>query len=180
MVAKYLLLEGYNVIERMDLEKLFAEQKLNLSGFIEENKISEIGKISGVDAVIVGSVPLYTPEIREVIIVTTKEFSSQTTYDVKNVPKKVKPQKAGEAPSRVNEVVETQKKVTNTVTERESPVTHLIEAEIGITCKMISVETGEVIWIASRTYEGTNIQTASEYLVASMIKKLKKELTKLK
>jgi hypothetical protein len=41
---------------------------------------------------------------------------------------------------------------------------------------MIDVKTGEVIWIASDTYEGTNIQTAAEYLVSSLVDTLEKKI----
>jgi hypothetical protein len=53
-----------------------------------------------------------------------------------------------------------------------------IAAQVGITCRMISVETGEVLWVGSDTYDGMNTQTAFEYLISSLVDELIKTLGK--
>jgi tetratricopeptide (TPR) repeat protein len=45
----------YAVLERAQLDKILAEQKLSLTGAIDENEAAEVGKLLGVDAIIVGS-----------------------------------------------------------------------------------------------------------------------------
>ncbi|MFH1369441.1 MAG: CsgG/HfaB family protein [Elusimicrobiota bacterium] len=69
--------------------------------------------------------------------------------------------------------------VTGAIT-REIPEQDLFEngnprfiaAQVGITCRMIDVETGEILWAGSDTYDGTNTQTAFEYLTSSMVRNL--------
>jgi len=51
-----------------------------------------------------------------------------------------------------------------------------IAAQVGVTARMISVETGEVLWIGSDTYDGTNTQTAFEYLISSLVRQLADDL----
>lgn len=47
-----------------------------------------------------------------------------------------------------------------------------IAAQVGVTARMISVETGEVLWVGSDTYDAVNTQTAFEYLVSSLVSQL--------
>ena len=171
IMGQNLLSAGYNVIERNDLAKVLAERKLDLNGNFNEEQLKEIGKVTGVDAVIVGSLPVYTPERKEVVVVNTTNFSTNKTYDVRAVPRK-------EDATKVD--TQTQAVETRTLTSEETPITHTIEAEIGVTAKMIDVTTGEVVWIASDTYQGANIQTAAKYLIAGLVKELEKQINKSK
>lgn len=45
----------YQVIEREQLEKVFQEQKLGMSGAIDEGTAAEVGRVLGLDAIIYGS-----------------------------------------------------------------------------------------------------------------------------
>jgi curli biogenesis system outer membrane secretion channel CsgG len=51
-----------------------------------------------------------------------------------------------------------------------------IAAQVGVTARMIDVQTGEILWIGSDTYDGTNTQTAFEYLVSSLVRQLVQDL----
>lgn len=56
LIASLFQWRRFNLIEREKLEKVLAEHKLMLGGFIDENEAVEIGKVSEVDAVLMGSV----------------------------------------------------------------------------------------------------------------------------
>lgn len=176
LLAKYLMKYGFDVVEREDLEKVIGEQKLSLSGLIGSGQIKEIGKISGIDAIVMGEVSLFVPERKEVVL--TREVTSETRLEPKDKNEAQKKEK-GTLIALSGPVTEDVVTVTKK-TEREVPVTVLINAEVGMTCKMVSVETGDVIWVASDTYEGVNTQVASEYMISYMVKNLAKELTKRK
>lgn len=124
LFAKYLLKSGYNVVEREELDSILKEQQLSLSGALNREQIKEIGKLSGVDAIITGSITLDVPE---------RDFF-------------------------------------------ENGYPRFIAAQVGLTCRMIDVETGEVLWIGSNTYDATNAQTAFEYLISSMVFQLMKDV----
>lgn len=54
-IALELLNLGFQVIERVALEKVISEQKLQMSGLIDPSTAAKIGKLVGVDAVVLGS-----------------------------------------------------------------------------------------------------------------------------
>ncbi|MBN1829791.1 MAG: hypothetical protein JW884_11685 [Deltaproteobacteria bacterium] len=47
---------GYKVVERSSLDKVVSEQKLQMSGLLDPDTASKVGKLVGVDAVILGNV----------------------------------------------------------------------------------------------------------------------------
>jgi len=55
-LTKLLVDDGVSVIERRDLDKVIAELKFQLSDLVDENTRVEIGEISGIDALVLGTV----------------------------------------------------------------------------------------------------------------------------
>lgn len=127
LFVKYLLKTGYNVVERTELDAILKEHNLYNTGALNREQMKEFGKISGVDAIITGSV---TEAIQE------KEVYEKAGY-IRYLP-----------------------------------------AQAGVACRMISVETGEILWAASDVYDSINIQTAFEYLVASLVQDFMKILNR--
>ena len=126
LFVKYLLKTGYNVVERDELDSILREHQLSVNGVLNREHLKEFGKVSGVDAIITGSIPMVIPE---------RDFY-----------------------------------------ENGNP--RFIAAQVGVTCRMIDVETGEVLWAGSNTYDGMNTQTAFEYLISSLVNQLMKNLSK--
>lgn len=125
LFVKHLLKTGYNVIERNELDALLKERQLSLSGLLDNSEqAKEFRKISGIDAIITGTVQMMVPE--------------RNYYENGNM--------------------------------------RYIAAQVGITCRMISIETGEVLWAGSDTYDAMNTQTAFEYLISSMVRQLMRDL----
>lgn len=123
MFIKYLLRTGYDVIERTELDSILKEHQLSVEGILNRAQTKEFGKISGVDAIITGSISMLVPD--------------RVFYD-------------GATP-------------------------RFVAAQAGVTCRMIDVETGEILWAGSNTYDGMNTQTAFEYLVSSIIDQFMKD-----
>jgi len=123
MFAKYLLMTGFNIIERDQLDAILKEHNLAVSNLTDPETITQF-KLSGIDAIVTGSIPMVVPE--------------QNFYDVRGP--------------------------------------RFIAAQVGVTVRMISVETGEVLWIGSDTNDAADVQTAFEYLVSSLVKQLSKDL----
>jgi hypothetical protein len=126
LFVKYLLKSGYNVVERDELESLLRERQLTMAGLVESPS-KALGKLSGIDAIITGAIPMVVPE---------RDF-----YD--------------------------------------NGYPRYIAAQVGITCRMISVETGEVLWAGSNTYDAMNTQTAFEYLISSLVTQLNRDLNRV-
>ena len=54
----------YKIIERDQLEKILKEQRISLSGIVDENSAAEVGKILGLDVIIMGEVSYNTVDER--------------------------------------------------------------------------------------------------------------------
>lgn len=55
-IALELMNLGYHVIERASLDKVLSEQKLQMSGIADPTTAAKVGKILGIDAVVLGNV----------------------------------------------------------------------------------------------------------------------------
>lgn len=132
-----LIFRGFDVIERERLESLLREQHLSAGKFLDPQTVKEVGKLSGVDALITGTVTKYIPEHRDTIY-----FRDEN----------------GELKSEV----------------------FLIGAEVGITARMIDVETGLVIWAGSYTYESFDMEGAIRGAVSALLNSLKKVWPRIK
>ncbi len=56
--------------------------------------------------------------------------------------------------------------------------TFLIEAEVGVTARMIDVNTGYIVWSASYNYEGFDIESSVSTVVSTLLNSLNKLITK--
>jgi len=137
----------YQIIERSELSKILMEHKLNLTGLIEEKTVKEVGKILGVDAIIMGNVTTYnlsTNEYTEMV----ERWVGTGKYETKMIKyfweKKAKPRKVEIKEKRL--VPE----------ERKNK-----RANVSVDYRMVNVETGEVIAAKrfSKTYEETFTQS---------------------
>lgn len=76
-MSEFLTLHMFEVIERRQLDKVLEEQKLGLTGALDTDTIKNIGKILGVDAVVIGSVyPNYKYEEIPFAPLSEKEIES--------------------------------------------------------------------------------------------------------
>jgi curli biogenesis system outer membrane secretion channel CsgG len=122
LFIQHLLSAGYNVIERDELNALLRERQLTMQGIISNpDQAQEFGKISGIDAFVVGSITECVP-----------------------------PQDIFEG----------------------GGMTRYVAAQVGVVCRMVSVDTGEILWAGSDTYDSMNMQTAFDYLIGSLVNEL--------
>jgi hypothetical protein len=81
-------------------------------------------------------------------------------------------------PSTNTTTIRTIKGETKTI-ERPSEIV-ITNAQVGISARMIDVETGSVVWINSYTYDAMDIQTAIEWTVSDLLDSLKEVWPQLK
>ncbi|HBU69738.1 MAG TPA: hypothetical protein DEE98_05080 [Elusimicrobia bacterium] len=124
---KHLLGAGYNVVERNELDAIMKEYNLSKSGLMNPEQIKQL-KLSGVDALVAGSITKDTPEMNLF----------------------------------------------------ENGYPRFVAAQAGITCRMIDVETGELLWAGSDTYDGMTQQTAFDYLAESIVRQLVRDIRNAK
>ncbi len=97
ILTHYILYEGkFKVVEREELEKIFDEWKLSLSGAIEEETAIKIGKMLGVRFIITGNITKIGKEYQITAKMTDSEtgeivISSYTNVDAKTFEEEARP-----------------------------------------------------------------------------------------
>ena len=56
MITSLYSLKRFKIIERSQIDKVIAEQKLGMTGFIDQAKAVKVGRAIGVDAILIGSI----------------------------------------------------------------------------------------------------------------------------
>jgi len=144
-----LLKHGADVIERQNIENIINELNLSRSEMIDPITRKKIGKLLGIDAIITVNITKFKPETRYIMKNSGNNFYSITEIKGKNVFIH------NFDPSTDTSLIET-------------------TAQVGLTVKMIDIETGSILFQAYMDYEGidteTAIQTISEYIVSSLSK----------
>lgn len=169
LFAKYLIEAGFKVVERAQLESVLQEHNISVSGYLSAETTKQIGKILGVDVLLIGEVTSYTPTRKELALVSTRRTESRPVYtqDVLKLPD-------GSYAAYTRNVGT---EYSNTTDVRPSEYT--INAQVGVIAKLVDVETGEIIWIGSGSQDSSSALSAADYLARSLVKSFTKELAKL-
>lgn len=122
---------GIKVIERSYIENIIKEHNLWKSGNIDPATIKKMGKILGVDALVMGTVTRYIPDRKKRIYIKDDQ-------------------------GKIQEEI------------------FLVEAEVGISARMVDVVTGEVIWAGSYVYDSFYIDAAIRQAVSAILNSLRK------
>lgn len=170
---KELLKTRLHLIERRQVEKILKEHAFDLSGVVDPSTAKEIGKLLGVDALILGNITVFTPEKRDVWLMDVKIERSEPIFK-----KEIEKTKSG------NKEVTIEKEIISgyidTTTFQKVPQSYISEAEVGLAVRMVDIQTGEILFVASSFEEGIHTQAAAEILSRRIAKPIKKELSKSK
>lgn len=128
--AKAKTLEFFEVIDRDQLDRVIKEQKLSLSGLMDETTTAEIGELKGVDVILVGN-------ITESIVDRQKSGPTEKSY-TKNVVLRKEKYKDEDGKEKTREI-------KGDVKATAKIITKTAEATVGCTYKVVDVQTGEVI-----------------------------------
>ena len=169
LFAKYLINAGFKVVERAQLESVLKEHNISVSGYLSPETTREIGKILGVDVLLIGEVTSYTPTRKELALVSTRKTEARPVYaqDVMKLPDG----------SYVGYTRNVGTQYSHSSELR--PTEYTINAQVGIIAKLVDVETAEIIWIGSMDEESSSALSAADYIARSLVKSFTKELSKL-
>ena len=168
LFAKYLIRYGFKVVERAQLESVLKEHNISVSGYLSPETTREIGRILGVDVLLVGEVSSYTPARTELTMTSSRRTETQPVYsqDIMQLPD-------GTYASYMRQ---TGTKVTHSSDTHPSQYT--INANVGLIAKMVDVETAEIVWIGSAENSSASALDAADSIAKSLVKSFSKELTK--
>lgn len=165
--AKQLLERGYLVVERARLETIIREQSLSTTGLLSPETAKGLGKVLGVDAIVLGQVTNYEPERKMLLMVDSHSTHEEPVFDKK---------KEKDADGKM---VEVKYQIGKKVTEETKKIPFMlpVEAEVGLAVKLVDVESGEVVWVGSDTSQAVNGAIATEWIASYLVKRLSKKWT---
>ena len=165
LFTKYLIKYGYTVVERAQLEQILEEHDLTES-YLSPNVTRQIGKILGVDVLLVGEITSYLPEQKTMLYRFSKHTSSTPVYNTQ-----VTKNKDGEV--RIKQTYGGQDFRQN---REVMPTEYTIYAQVGVVAKMLDVNTAEVIWVGDDTQEGISGLDALDSSAKGIIKSFDKQV----
>lgn len=151
ILTQDLVSAGVDVVERQRLDSVLQEQHLSESGVFDPQTTVALHKILGVDALIIGSVTSYSPG---------QSYLVQSGDSAIRVGENVTP-----VPSR---------NIYSSGSVLGVPNTQILStaASVGLTSRMVDVQTGSVLWSARMNYEGFDTEATMETITSSFVKSL--------
>ncbi|MBP7796038.1 MAG: hypothetical protein KA059_04600 [Elusimicrobiales bacterium] len=142
-----LLKHGADVIERQQIDSVIKELNLSQSGMINIENTRKIGQLLSIDAIILGTVTNLKPSTKYLMQNNSNSFNSLNEIKGKNIYIQ------NFDPTSSTTILET-------------------TAEVGLSVRMVDIETGSIMWSAYMNWEGldttTTMQTISEYFIKSL------------
>jgi curli biogenesis system outer membrane secretion channel CsgG len=166
---KYLLVPGYRLVERRQAEQILKEQAFSLSGEVSRDQIRAVGRLLGVDALVLGGLTDYSGPRDQTVMIDMPVEQTDPVYG-----QVVTTKKSGD--TRVRDV---RTVVTGYATTRSSQLvstTQTVPAHAGLAVRLVDVETGEVLWSASASAGGDDLAAALEEASARAMRALAKRL----
>lgn len=168
LFAKYFIQAGFKVIERAQLESILREHHIAVSGYLDPNTTREIGRILGVDALLIGEVSSYSPARTELTMTSSHKSESRPVMQ----------QEVMQMPDGSYVAYTRQVGTHNSYQAETKPVEYTINAKVSVIAKLVDVQTAEIIWIGSDTEESSRALDAADYLARQLVKSFSKELSK--
>ncbi|MFC1679349.1 CsgG/HfaB family protein, partial [Elusimicrobiota bacterium] len=149
-IAQHLIGSGLSIIERGQLDKVLKEQRLGATGALSRDSVKELGRVLGVDAVVIGS------------------LAAQTKGSLRATRSKKRPDillayADRRSPARLL--------LRNAQEPDDLHIYESVDVSLMVTVKMVLVETGEVLWIVSGTGEKNGFQRALESAIGPSMKR---------
>ena len=169
LFAKYLIRSGFKVVERAQLESVLGEHGLSVSGYLSPETTREIGRILGVDTLLIGEVSSYTPSRTEITMTASRRSESRPVYtqDIMRLPDGTYAGYMRQTGTQISHASELR------------PTQYTVNAQVGIIAKLVDVETAEIVWIGSLEESSSSALDAADLAARRLVKSFTKELAKL-
>lgn len=160
-----LLAAGYDLVERVQVDKVLREKKLSAS---DPKAAKEIGRLLGVDALLLGRITDFR-EPREILTQADVVDTHEDPIYVRRTRRVTNPD--GTVGSV--EVTEIQGYRTTRVVRRE-PRTVTTYGRLGVSARLVFVPTGEVLWSGSDAASVYGFEESARSVAGSILKAVKK------
>jgi curli biogenesis system outer membrane secretion channel CsgG len=168
MFEKYLIAANYSVVERRQVNDVLKEHRLNSSGAVDPKMVKSLGKMLGVDALMLGSLTSFTPGrqrtvVRDQVDERQEPIVRPVTHRTQN-PDGTWNSQTGDEVVGYNVVR----------THRDVPQQLIDYAQAGIAVRMVDVKTAEVLWVGSDTETGYTLEDAADSVSRAILNAVKK------
>ncbi len=168
---KYLFLTGYRLVERRQVSEILKEQAFQTSGTLNKATLQKLGHILGVNALVFGSIDDFNnPREQTVMVSIPQQHSSPIYGQVETIHK------------NGDTIVKTTQNVVTgynySYSSQMVPQEQTVPAHVGISVRLVDVETGEVLWSASGSGNGSFLNEATENASSQVMEAIKKQLSK--
>jgi len=168
---RYLLGAGYGLIERRQVRQVLNEQSFQVTGSIDPATIREVGLLLGVDALVFGEISDFTNTREQTVLVDMPQETTEPIFGRVETT-----QRSGDT------VVKTSQRVVTgySTTQSDQLVAEVqtLPAHVGLSARLVSVQTAEVLWSASASSEGSDPSAATEQASAAIMREVAKQLKK--
>jgi len=160
-----LIAAGYEVVERGQVSKVLAEQKI--SGRPDPKATKALGQSLGVDALLIGQITDLADTKTRTVIVENYDDRSEPVY----VRRSRRVQQADGTTVDVDErAVDGYRTVRRM---RREPRTDLIDGRLGVSARLVYVPTAAVLWSGSQTTAATTLQDGAHGAADDIMKAVK-------
>ena len=168
LFAKHLIRAGYRVVERAQLESILREHNISVSGYLSPQTTREIGRILGVDVLLIGEVSSYSPARTEMAMTASRRTETRPVVrqEVMQMPDGTYVGYTRNVGTRVTQSADVR------------PTTYTINAQVGMIAKLVDVETAEIVWIGSDEASSASALDAADYIARRLVKSFTKEIAK--
>jgi hypothetical protein len=160
---KYLLLGNYSLVDSAQVAAVMEKQSMEPSANMDPQEIQALGKLLGVDALVFGQLTDYSDTSDRTVVVDMPQEQSQPVFgQVVTVHR-----------NQDGEVKTVQDVVTGyTSTSTDTPVqqTETVYAHVGVSVRLVDVDTGELLWSASSSSIGAHLNDAAESVSAQLMR----------
>ncbi len=160
-----LLLAGYDLVERAQVDKILREKKLSAS---DPKAAKEIGRLLGVDALLFGRITDFR-EPREVLT----EADVVDTHQDPIYVRRIKHVQNADGTAGTTEETELQGYRTTRVVRRE-PRTVTTYGRLGVSARLVFVPTAEVLWSGSDVSSVYSFEESARSMADSILKAVKR------
>lgn len=167
---KYLLLPGYALVERRQIDAILKEHGLEMAGVVDASQVKGMGQELGVDAVVIGTVTDFTGAGEQTVMMDVPQEQSDPIYGQVTTSQR----------SGGTRVTTTQSVVTGYATTQSDvvvPETEFVPAHVGLSARLVDVESGEVLWSVSASSDGDSLSAAVEAASAKAMRAVAKRLS---
>ena len=166
--AKYLIQNGFTVVERAQIEQVLRENNMPADGSMSPEAARLVGKVLGVDLLLMGEITSYIPAKTRLAMVENNTFQSAPVFNTQT------------AAGPDGQLTQTTVPVGQAVNAQRTvvPTEITTNARVGVIAKLVDVKTAEIVWIGTDTASDYSSLSAVDTVARRLVRQLTRDIRK--